>query len=469
MPEVTAKSSFMSAPNAPSITVPLRFIVAGVLSLVLAAGLLVLRPELLTTYHYNQHIIAITHLVVLGWVASIVMGAVYQLVPVALETRIYSERLARWQFAFHLVGFVGMVWMFWTWNMKQVGHFGSVFAVGVALFIYNVVRTLARVPRWNVIATAIASSVGWLALTVLVGLSVAAGKCIYEYETPTSQVGAVRAMLRGLQSVGAFMGRFDQFGAMHAHAHLGVLGCFVMLIVGVSYRLIPMFTISQLQSLRRAAWSVWLLNAGLAGVFVSVLLRSPLKILFACVVAIALGLYAWEVRAVLRARHRRAVDGPVRQFLWALWLLVPVVLLGVALAWPGLPLTAFTGQLEMLYAYLAVLGVVSGAILAMLYKIVPFLVWFGRYSPLIGRQKVPALAEMYSARLQIAGAWLHLVALLVTGTGIVLANRGCARLGSLVLCAALVVFVGNMVLVFRHLVRGRMEIPRMQTVTEVRA
>jgi hypothetical protein len=437
MPEVITKSRLASAPNAPSITVPLRFIVVGVLSLVLAAGLLALRPELLTTYHYNQHIIAITHLVVLGWVTSIVMGAVYQLVPVALETRLYSERLARWQFAFHLVGFVGMVWMFWTWNMKQVGHFGSVFAVGVVLFIYNVVRTLARVPRWNVIATAIASSVGWLALTVLVGLSVAAGKCIYEYETPTSQVGAVRALLRGLQSVGAFMGRFDQFGAMHAHAHLGVLGCFVMLIVGVSYRLIPMFTISQLQSPRRAAWSVWLLNAGLAGVFVFVLLRSPLKLLFAGVIAVALGLYAWEVRAILKARHRRAVDGPVRQFLAALWLLFPVVLLG--------------------------------AILAMLYKIVPFLVWFGRYSPLIGRQKVPALAEMYSARLQIAGAWLHLVALVVTGAGIVLANRGCARVGSLVLCAALVVFVGNMVLVFRHLVRGQMEIPRMQTVTEAQA
>ena len=87
---------------------------------------------MLASYHYNQYVIALTHLFVLGWICSIVMGAMYQLVPVALETKLYSEKLARWQFAFHFVGFIGMVWMFRTRNMKQVGHFGSVLTVGWA-------------------------------------------------------------------------------------------------------------------------------------------------------------------------------------------------------------------------------------------------------------------------------------------------------------------------------------------------
>jgi len=87
------------------------------------------------------------------------MGAMYQLVPVALETRLHSERLARWHFVAHLVGVAGMVVMFWTWNMKQVGHFGSVFALGVGLFVVNLVKTLRTIragtslrsrlpPRW---------------------------------------------------------------------------------------------------------------------------------------------------------------------------------------------------------------------------------------------------------------------------------------------------------------------------------
>lgn len=470
MPDnASIKSNLAKAPNAPSVFVPLRFIMAGVVSLLAAVVLLLLRPSVLTTYHYNQHVIAMTHLVLLGWVCSVVMGAVYQLVPVALEARLFSERLARWQFVFHVVGFAGMVWMFWTWNMKQVGHFGSVFAFGAGLFIYNVVRTLLRVPRWNVIATAIASSVFWLGMTVLVGLSVAAGKCAYEFETPLTQAGVMRTVLQGLQGVGAFMGRFDQLGAMHAHAHLGVLGCFVMLIIGVSYRLIPMFAVSSLQSPRRAAWSVWLVNAGLAGAFLSVLLRSPFKMVCGGVIATGLVIYGIEIRAILRARHRGALDGAVRQFLVSLSLLLPVAGLGLVLAWPGLPLTAMTGQLETLYAFLAVFGVVSGAILAMLYKIVPFLVWFGRYSQLIGRQKVPALAEMYSAPVQSASGVIYLAALGITGAGIVAASERLVLAGQLVLCVALGLFVWNMTLVLRHLFKPRLAAPPMTVAIQAKA
>ena len=112
-PAPTRKTTTQSMhATAPSITLPLRFMVTGLAALLVGAGWLVARPGILATYHYNQYVIAVTHLFVLGWICSIVMGAMYQLVPVALETRLYSERLARWHFALHLVGFVGMVWMF---------------------------------------------------------------------------------------------------------------------------------------------------------------------------------------------------------------------------------------------------------------------------------------------------------------------------------------------------------------------
>src|SRR5665811_148026 len=176
----------------------------------------------------SQYVIAVTHLFVLGFICSIVMGAMYQLVPVALETRLYSERLAKWQFAFHLVGFVGMVWMFWTWNMKQVGHFGAVLTVGVGLFVYNIARTLLRVPRWNVVATGVASTLGWLTLAVCAGLTIAIGKCTYEATSALAPGNPFGAVLHGLKSVAGFTAHFDQIGAMHAQSHLGTLGVFIM-------------------------------------------------------------------------------------------------------------------------------------------------------------------------------------------------------------------------------------------------
>jgi cbb3-type cytochrome oxidase subunit 1 len=126
----------VSAALAPSIGLPVRFVVLGILALVAGLMFLLLRPDILATYHYNQYVLAVTHLFTLGWITSTIMGAMYQLVPVASETKLFSERLGKWQFTLHAVGVVGMVWMFWIWDVKQVGHFGSAVGLGIGLFVY---------------------------------------------------------------------------------------------------------------------------------------------------------------------------------------------------------------------------------------------------------------------------------------------------------------------------------------------
>ncbi len=421
--------------QAPSISLPLMFVVTGLLALFTGAVWLVAQPDLLATYHYNQNTIALTHLFVLGWLCSIVMGAMYQLVPVALETRLYSEKLARGQFFFHVIGFAGMVWMFRVWNMKQVGNFGGLLTVGVILFIYNIVRTLLRVPKWNVVATAVAAALVWLSLTVTAGLLIATAKY-------TATIDLVS--------------RFNPLSAMHAHAHLGVVGFFLMLIVGVSYKLIPMFTLSELQNRRRAAGSVILLNLGLAGSVVAVLIRSRWKPVFALVIIVALALYGRELIAILRARKRRALDWGVKYFLTAIALLVPTTGLALVLSWPGLPLNTFTGQLENAYGFLGLIGVVTFAIIGMLYKIIPFLVWFGAYSRHIGHARVPALAEMYSTRLQAAGFWTYLGGLAAAVAATLCSNAAAVRWSCALLALSLALLAFNVGNILSHAVRPRL-------------
>lgn len=458
-PRVAASQASVGDPSvhAPSILLPLRFMMTGLLALITGVALLAARPDLLATYHYNQYVIALTHLWVLGWICTIVMGAMYQLVPVALETKLYSERLARWQFVLHLVGFAGMVWMFWKWDLKQVGHFGSTLAVGVGLFAWNITRTLRRVPRWNVIATAVASALVWMCLTILAGLTIAAGKCTYESAASASGAGVLGGMLAGLKASAAFVGRFDQLAAMHAHAHLGAVGIFIMLIVGISYKLVPMFTLSEVQAMWRARASIWLLNAGLAASFFCILLRSRFKPLAAGLIVLGLILYGLEMRAIIRARKRRTLDWGIKYFLTAISLLIPLSMLGLALSWPTLPLNAFTGQLENLYGFLGLAGVVSFAIVGMLYKILPFLVWYRAYSRQIGQSKVPSLADLYSARLQAAGYWIYLGALAVIAAGIVLGNAIGVRAGAILLGCSLLILAVNAASILSHLVRPRIQ------------
>jgi len=443
--------------HAPSVTLPLRFMVTGLAALATGVGWLALRPDMLARYHSNQYSIAVTPWFFLGWLCTIVMGAMYQLVPVALETKLYSEKLAAWQFGFHVVGFMGMVWMFWTWNLKQVGHFGSILAVGVGLFVYNIARTLLRVPRWNLIATAVASALAWLSLTVLAGLTIAVGKCTYEAADPLAPASPFAALLGALQAVAAFAAHFDAIGAMHAHAHLGALGVFVMLIVGISYKLVPMFTLSEIQSQRRAGASVVLLNAGLLGSFLTILLRSRFKFAFALVVIAGLATYGLELVAILRARKRRTLDWGLKYFLTAISLLAPLCGLALVLAWPGLPLTTFTGQLENVYGFVALLGVVSFAIIGMFYKIIPFLVWYGSYSQQIGLRKVPSLADLYSPGWQAVGYWTWLAGLAGTSAAIALGNAVAVRCGVGLLAVSLAALAVNVARMLSHLVHPRIQ------------
>lgn len=440
MPRVTPQTQPFGA-TAPSSTLPLLFTVTGLLALFFSVAWLVARPEILAQYHYSPGAIAVTHLFVLGWLCSIVMGAMYQLVPVALETKLFSERLAHIQFAFHLIGFVGMVWAFSAWNLKSVALFGAVLSVGVAIFMHNIGRTLLCVPKWNVVATSVASAIGWVMLTVAAGLLIAAAKAFSE----------------SLPALAGWVFRFDPIGAMHAHAHLGAIGFFLILLVGVSYKLIPMFTLSELQNPRRATWSVGLLNVGLAGSVVTMLLRSPWKLAFALVILLALALYALELRAILRARKRRALDWGVRGFLTAVGLMFPLSIIAAVLSWPGLPVNGYTMQLENVYGLLGLVGVVSFAILGMLYKIIPFIVWFGTYSRHIGRAQVPSLADLYSLRLQVIGHWMFLAGLLATLVAMEFSNPVAVRAGCILLASALAVFGVNVFKMLRHMIRPQLQ------------
>jgi hypothetical protein len=442
---------------APSVTVPLRFVVTGVLALPAAALLLAVRPDILAAYHYNQYTVAATHLWVLGFLGSVALGAMYQLVPVALETRLHSERLARWHFVLHLVGMAGMVWMFWRWDLKQVGHFGSALAAGVGLFAYNLGRTLRTVPRWNVVAWGITAALGWLGLTVLAGLAMAAAKCSYDSLETLPPGHTLRPALIALQATATWLGRFDPLGVMHAHAHLGGVGFFVMLIVAVSFKLVPMFTLSELQNPRRAGAALGLLNLGLAGVFLTLFVRSRWQPLAGLVVLAGLALYGLELRAILRARKRRVLDWGLRHFLVALGLLAVVAPLGWVLGWPGLPVTLLTTQLETVYGWLGLAGVVSLTVLGFLYKIVPFQVWYHSYAREVGRFRVPALADLYSERLQVAGLGLVLAGVLSAALGAALASEPIVRAGALALLAGLGVFLVNLGRMFRHFWRPRLE------------
>ena len=413
------------AQRAPSPWLPLRFILLGIASLLTSVVLVVVRPDLLATYHYNQYIIAVSHLFILGFLLSVIMGAMYQMAPVVLEVTLHSERLGAWHFAGHLAAVVGLVWSFWSWQMLAAIASGALLTVGVGLFVYNLARTLRKRRHWDLASATFAAVLGWLMLTVLAGLYLAASK-VWVFSP------------------------FNPIAAMHAHAHLGALGAFIILLVGVSYRLLPMFLLVELPSPRRAAFSLITLNVATLVLFVTLLLDSPWKLAGALLAVAGLTAYGLEVIALLRAPGRRALDGGLRQFYAALSLLAPTAALGLVLTWPGLPATLLTTQLETVYGFLALAGVLTLAIVGMLYKILPFLVWLHAYGPHVGSRRLPALNDLYSQTLQTAGLWSYLAALGIVAVAAALGHEPGVRIGSSLWALSLALFALNVGRILSH-------------------
>lgn len=430
-----AEAPRIASANAPSVWLPLLFIMAGLAALCVTAGWLVAEPTLITRYHYGAHAVAFTHVMLLGFALSVLMGVLYQLTPVALDAPLHSERLARWHWWLHVVGVTGMVVMFVRWDMRQLGFFGTVFGLGVGLFVYNMARTLARVPRWTPVVFGIASSVGWLLLTLLMGLFLVCVKC-WPWISP-----------------------FLPMPQMHAHAHIGVLGIFILLIVGVSYRLVPMFAISTAQNTRRAWASLVLLNAGVAALGVTILFQSSWKFAAALTVIAGLALYGLEVCAILRVRKRVALDWGIRSFLAGIALFAPLSCIALVLCWPGLPVNEHILQCENVYAVLAIFGVLWMTLLGVLYKILPFYVWFRRYSSDIGRREIPQLPDLYSTRLQAAGCWLHFAGVLCAGSAAASQNISLARAAAVLLAASVLTVCINAIRIVSHLWRKSPPLP----------
>ena len=64
-----------------------------------ATLLLVFSSNAFTGHYFHPHILAITHIMALGWGTMMILGASYQLVPVLIERKLYSPVMAQISFA----------------------------------------------------------------------------------------------------------------------------------------------------------------------------------------------------------------------------------------------------------------------------------------------------------------------------------------------------------------------------------
>jgi hypothetical protein len=129
---------------------------------------------------------------------------------------------------------------------------------------------------------------------------------------------------------------------------------------------------------------------------------------------------------------------------------------------PAAALAVLSVSLPLRFVLFGLVSLFAGAVLL---AARPSLLATYHYSREIGRRKVPALADLYSPRLQAAGYWTFLAGLIATSVAIVAGSGRAMPWCCGLLLAGLLVFAANVVRMLSHLVRPRLEPLAGKTIT----
>ena len=341
-------------------------------SLALAFAGVAFDPVGIAGFFYHSRMLAIVHLVTLGWITASILGALYIVGPVALRTWFRAGWLDYTAVAFVWIGVIGMVAHFWIREYSGMAWSGLMVALGIAAVGVRVAPPLLRAP----IPAAVRAHI------LLAFVNIAAA--------------AVMGILLGINKTHPFLPGFV-LNNVFAHAHLAAIGWAAMMVVGVAYRLLPMVLPSRMPAGRSLWATAALLQGGAGGLFVALLLRAAVTWVFA--VAIVAGLAVFVAHAIWMVRHPRPRPPamPVPDFA-----VLHAVAAGASLAVAcglGLWLSVAEPSERMLraataYGVFGLVGFLAQMVVAMKGRLLPLFAWYWAAAGHDGAARVPAPHEM---------------------------------------------------------------------------
>ncbi|WP_077213750.1 hypothetical protein [Bacillus dakarensis] len=395
-----------------NIKLPFSFILFSIIAMILSQTLFLVNGESLINGIYRIPAIwSAAHLFILGWALMIAMGSMYQLVPVAFLTPIWSEKFGFIQFG---VTAIGIVWFAGALYISPESALipGVVMLAGILLFIVQMGMTLRKQAKPNILTIFVGSALLCLFITIAFGITL------------------VISMNTG------FAGSYYT-SIFKSHILIGTAGWFTLLIFGFSYKMAPMFSLSHGYPMNLAKYVFGMYAAGLIMVVLSFFLDHSIMLTGGfLLLLIGFSLFLYHISIIVKKRIKKKLDRP---FSFALLAIIfgEIIHLLAFIAAVTNTLNVFVGPLMAAYLFLWI----AFSIIGYLYKIVPFLWWTHKYSQIIGKKDVPALKDMINEKLA-----LPLFIIFILGVGIVS--------GGLVLGLAVLFYIGQSLILLASIIFG---------------
>ncbi len=410
----------LSLEQAPPISVPFRFFLTAPLFGILAGVLAAWTGPEMTLSRWLPSTLAFTHLLTLGFLSMIMLGAMMQMLPVLAGSPVPAALpVARSVHAALTAGTLVLApGLLFAWSGALLLAV-LLLTAGLGLFLAAAGVALARVPapgstvagmRWALAALAATLILGTLLVLGRLGLPAAA------------QAGPLTDL----------------------HAGWGLLGWVAALFISVSYQVVPMFQVTPdyPRPLRRllvpsmlaalAAWSLAVVGAPGEGAAAAVARDLP-----AGAILLGLSVHAVSTLGLWRRRRRRVPDATA-----PFWYLGLAAMLLFAAAWMSArwwPAVAGSPVYPLALGGLALVGAGLSLTNGMLYRILPFLCWFHLQDRQMARRRFEVTVPHMKAFVgdgAVRGQYLVHLAAIACGSAALLWLPGLAPLFGMLLAAS---------------------------------
>ncbi len=356
----------LSTDQAPPISAPLRFFITAPFFGMVAGVMLLLLDKTALMSRFSLESILVTHIITIGFFASVMFGALTQMLPVLAGAKMKNvlgvTKIAHTTLVIGLLLFIGA---FLTNKSFLFGGAALLLGISFFLMLSSIALAIKSVVNFSATVKGMAVSTFFGFIITFLGLFL-----LYEYATTS---------LSSWHHVVA-----------NIHSVLAIFGFAGILILGVAFQVLPMFYVAPKFKRFCKKYVISLISFGL---FLWILLSSFYEeyALFAkAIIALFFWAFATTVWVKLNRRKRPISDVTV----WY-WRAASVFLTLGSFVW------IFDEFFK--HQYIVMVGILIGGgfllsiLIGMLYKIIPFLVWFHLNGK--GYMSIPTITQMIDIRI----------------------------------------------------------------------
>jgi len=353
-------TSSLSLDQGPNISVPFRFFYTAPLFFIFFAIALFFTPIDVIELRFNSQTVSLVHLFTLGVLTLIMFGALFQMLPVLIGVVVGGNIVVVW-FIYLLLLFGIPLFSFGLYSqidiLMLIGTFSV--AIGIFIFLVNISIDVFKADRKGKSVPLMQVSIASLWMALLLGVFISLGR-----------IGIIE--IESYEALSNF------------HIVIALFGWAFSLIVSVSLSIVPMFYVTPeyTPSCRRAI--PFIIIGALFLFAVLFFLYPSLSIVAEFVITQGILMYAYQTIKRLRRRRRKIPDVTV-----SYWYTSMLTLLLSVIFW-------WIGYIEPLFFTLSFIsfsiGFLGSLLQGMIYKIIPFLVWFHLSSS--GKWDIPTIKEI---------------------------------------------------------------------------